>query len=63
VRKDETFRGYFMKPKGVRGSIHIIKKDAENLVIASKEICLEVNAEKTKCMVMSRNQMQDTITT
>jgi hypothetical protein len=38
------------------GSIHSIKKNAENLVIASKEIGLEVNAEKTKYMVMSRNQ-------
>jgi hypothetical protein len=25
-------------------------------VVASKEIGLEVNAEKTKCMVMSRHQ-------
>jgi hypothetical protein len=38
------------------GSIHSIKKNAEDIVIASKEICLEVNAEKTKYMVMSRNQ-------
>jgi hypothetical protein len=38
------------------GSIHSIKKNAEDLVIASKETGLEVNAEKTKYMVMSRNQ-------
>jgi hypothetical protein len=38
------------------GSIHSIKKNAEDLVLASKEIGLDVNAEKTKCMVMSRNQ-------
>jgi hypothetical protein len=38
------------------GSIHSIKKNAEYLVIASKAIGLEVNAEKTKYMVMSRNQ-------
>jgi sorting nexin-29 len=37
------------------GSTHSIK-NAENLVIASKEIGLEVNAEKTEYMVMSRNQ-------
>jgi sorting nexin-29 len=37
------------------GSIHSIKKNAD-LVIACKEIGLEVNAEKTKYMVMSRNQ-------
>jgi hypothetical protein len=35
------------------GSIHSIKKNTEDLVIASKEISLEVNAEKTKYMVMS----------
>jgi hypothetical protein len=35
------------------GSIHSIKKNAEDLMIASKEIGLEVNAEKTKYMVMS----------
>jgi hypothetical protein len=37
-------------------SVHSIKKNAEDLIIASKEIGLEVNAEKTKYMVMSRNQ-------
>jgi hypothetical protein len=35
------------------GNIHSIKKNAEDLIIASKEIGLEVNAEKTKYMVMS----------
>jgi ribosomal protein S2 len=38
------------------GSIHAIKKNTEALVVASKEIGLEVNAEKTKYMVMSRKQ-------
>jgi hypothetical protein len=38
------------------GSIHSIKKNTENLVIASKETGLEVNTEKTKYMVMSQNQ-------
>jgi hypothetical protein len=33
-----------------------INKISEDLVIASMEIGLEVNAEKTKYMVMSRNQ-------
>jgi hypothetical protein len=45
------------------GSIHSIKKNAEDLVIASKEIGLEVNAEKTKYMVMSRNRNVGKITT
>jgi hypothetical protein len=38
------------------GSIHSIKNKTEALVVASKEIGLEVNAEKTKYMVMSRDQ-------
>jgi hypothetical protein len=37
-------------------SLCSIKKNAEDLVIARKEIGLEVNAEETKYMVMSRNQ-------
>ena len=35
------------------GSIHAIKKNTEVLVVTSKEIILEVNAEKTKYTVMS----------
>jgi hypothetical protein len=35
------------------GSVHTIKKNAEALVAASKETRLEVNADKTKYMVMS----------
>jgi hypothetical protein len=38
------------------GSIHTIKKNTEALVITSKEIGLEVNAEKTKYMIMSQYQ-------
>jgi hypothetical protein len=38
------------------GSVRSIKKNAEDLVITSKEIGQEVNAEKTKYVVMSRNQ-------
>jgi hypothetical protein len=37
------------------GCVQAIKKNTEALVVASKEIGLEVNAEKTKYMVMSRN--------
>jgi hypothetical protein len=38
------------------GSICSIKKNAEDLVVARKEICLAANAEKTKYMVTSRDQ-------
>ena len=37
----------------VGGSIHRVKENAEALVVATKEIGLEVNADKTKYMVMS----------
>jgi hypothetical protein len=38
------------------GSIQTIKKNKEALAITSKEICLEVNAEKTNYMIMSQDQ-------
>jgi hypothetical protein len=38
------------------GSFHTIQKNTEALIDAGKEIGLEVNAEKTKCMIMSRDQ-------
>jgi len=38
------------------GSVHTVKENAEAFVMASKEIGLEVNAYKTKYMVMSRDQ-------
>jgi hypothetical protein len=38
------------------GSIRTIRNNTEALLIASKGIGLEVNAEKTKYMVMSRDQ-------
>jgi sorting nexin-29 len=37
----------------IRGSVHTIKENAEALLVASKEIGLEVNADKTKYMVMA----------
>jgi hypothetical protein len=39
-----------------------IKKNTEALVVASKEIGLEENADKSKYMVMSRDGMQDEVT-
>jgi len=38
------------------GSVHTIKKNTDALVVASKQIGLEVNADKSKYMVMSRDQ-------
>jgi hypothetical protein len=38
------------------GSVHTTKKNAEAIVVASKENGLEVNADKTKYMAMSRDQ-------
>jgi len=38
------------------GSTHTIKKNIEALIVASKEIGQEVNAERTKYMVLSQYQ-------
>jgi hypothetical protein len=38
------------------GSVHIMKKNTETLVVAIKEISVEVYADKSKYVVMSRNQ-------
>ena len=38
------------------GSVHTIKENTGALVVASKQIRLEVNADKTKYMVMFRDQ-------
>ena len=38
------------------GSVHTVKENAEALVVATKEIGLEVNADKTRYMVMSRDR-------
>jgi hypothetical protein len=38
------------------GSAHMVKENAEALVVATKEIGLEVNANKTKYVIMSRDQ-------
>jgi len=43
------------------GSINTIKENAEALVVASKEIGLEVNADKTKWSCL-KNRMQDKVT-
>jgi len=38
------------------GSIHTLKENSEALVAATRKIGLEVSADKTKYMVMSRDQ-------
>jgi hypothetical protein len=38
------------------GSIHTVQENAEALVVATKETGLEVNADKTKYVVMSRER-------
>ena len=38
------------------GSVHTVKENAEALVVATKEIGLEVNADKMKYMVMSQDR-------
>jgi hypothetical protein len=38
------------------GSVHTVNEKTDTLVAAIKEIGLEVNADKTKYMVMSREQ-------
>ena len=38
------------------GSVHTIERNIEALVAAGKEIGLAVNADKSKCMFMSRDQ-------
>ena len=38
------------------GSVHTVKKNKETLAAAFKETGLEINADKNKYMVMSREQ-------
>ena len=38
------------------GSVHTVEENAEAWVVATKEIGLEVNVDKTKYMIMSRDQ-------
>jgi len=40
----------------LEGSVYITKKNVEALAVARKEIGLEVNTDKTKCIVMSRDK-------
>jgi hypothetical protein len=40
-------------------NIDALKKNTETLIDASKEVCLEINVEKTKYMLLSRHQNVD----
>jgi len=40
----------------LEGSIHTVNENTEALVVVSKEVGLEVNADKTKYMIVSRDQ-------
>jgi len=40
----------------LEGSVHAMNENAESLAVASKEIGLEVNADKNWYMIMSRDQ-------
>ena len=43
------------------GGIHTLEENAEALVAATRKIGLEVSADKTKYMVMSRDQNEFTV--
>jgi len=44
------------------GSVHTWRKNREDLIVASKEIGLEVKSDKTKNMVMFREQNVEKVT-
>ena len=47
---------YAVVVKVLDRSIHTLMKNTESLVVASKEISLEVNADKTKYIVMAQDK-------
>ena len=53
---DLTVKLYIMFSETAGGSVHCVKENTEALVVASKKIGLEVNADETKYMVMSQDQ-------
>jgi hypothetical protein len=55
INKPMHGNGHVLIDAHVGGS-HIIKKNTETLIDASKEVSLETNIEKTKYMLLSRHQ-------
>ena len=53
---DLTVKFYIMFSETAGGIVHCVKGNGEALVVASKEIGLEVNADKTKYMDMCQDQ-------
>jgi len=51
-----SFNTIFTAISICHGSVHTVEENAEALVVATKEIGLEVNVDKTKYMIMSRDQ-------
>ena len=49
-------QAYAFEDNILGGSIYTVKENAEALVAAAREIGLEVSVDKTKYMVMSRDQ-------
>ena len=47
---------YAVDVNKVVGSIHTVEKNTEAQVVASKEIGVEVNADETKYLAMSRDE-------
>ena len=56
VRCEHQLMVYVDYVNKLGGSIDTIKKNRETLLVGSKEIGLEVNADKTEYMVMSSDQ-------
>jgi hypothetical protein len=48
--------GYADDVNVLEDNVNTIRKNTETLIDASKEVGLEVNAEKTKCVLLSRHQ-------
>jgi len=56
VNVTHPFLAYADDVNTLGGSVHTINENSEVSIVASKEIGLKVNADKSKYMVMSRDQ-------